>query len=699
MSLNTIQLYSELSKIRNIGIIAHIDAGKTTVTERFLFISGKSHRVGKVDDGTTVMDYLDEERERGITIAAAVAEFPWQKDNSDYTIHLIDTPGHIDFTVEVERSLRIIDGSVVIVSGVEGVEAQTEKVWRQSDNYKLPKIIFINKLDRLGADYLKPLKDLKEKFPDKKISVLQIPIGKEADFQGYIDLIRMRAYYFNGEPEEKFKEENIPDEMLDIVKAQRIQLITTLADLSDKIAELYLEEKSISEELIQDEIRRLTLNNSFVPVLLGSAKNNIGIRHLLDAVVNYLPSPEDERILKAYSTKNDSVQEIDIHNEHFYAVIFKIIAGENTDLYYIRIYSGTLSLNDIVCNPRNNEKIKIKRILRLYSKNVESVDSALAGNIVGLTGINGAITGDTLCTLQKPLILEKITFPEPIISMAVESKSSKDKKRLERVLEMLCREDPTLKVHIDKSTGQRIISGMGELHLEIKAHRIKEDFKLEVKFGEQRVAYKETIKSPIESLDGIFEKVIGDQEFFAKVQLSITPTQNIENGIEVSTANLKGMSNIPSDWKEAAKQAVLNGLKTGGNWGYSLINIKTEILSITGEPGKTTENAIAGAVFDALNKAVASGTQLLEPLVKLIILTPEENIGEINAYLQTKRAIIYNIENIGKSKQIISEVPLSEMFGFSKALPKLSGGRASFSMEPYGYQEISINQLEKQVNG
>jgi elongation factor G len=695
MSSSKIQLCPELSANRNIGIIAHIDAGKTTVTERFLYISGKTHRIGEVDCGNTVMDYLDEERKRGITIVAAVAEFAWSINNSNFRIHLIDTPGHIDFTAEVERSLRIIDGAIVIMSGVEGVEAQTEKVWRQSDNYKTPKIVFINKLDRLGADFQKSLHDLQCKFSDTKIAAIQIPIGLESNLKGFIDLIKMKAYHFDGSPEELFTESKIHHELLKEAEEARAQLMSTLADISDNIAELFIEEKPIPKELIYKEIRKLTITNDFVPVLLGSAKKNIGITALLDAVINFLPSPEDKKLFNAHSIKDDSIKSLDIHDEKFYGLIFKIIAGENTDLHYLRIYSGTLSLNDVVFNPRTKEKIKIKRILRLHSKTITPVETAFAGHIIGLTGVNGAISGDTLCNINNPLILEKITFPEPIISMAVEAKNSKDKKRLEHVLEMLCREDPTLRIENNESTGQRIISGMGELHLEIKAHRIKEDFKLDVIFGKQQVAYRETLKNPIEAIIGEFKKIIGEQELTAKVQILFTPLSDSTNCIKVSSKKLKNKANIPSDWIKAAEEALINGLKTGGNWGYSLININAEILSIEGEQDKTTENAVAGAVFNALNKAIANGTSLLEPLVKLQILSPEECVGEISSYIQMKRALIHNIETIGKSKQMICEVPLSEMFGFSKALPKLSGGRASFSMEPCGYNVISIKELEK----
>jgi len=681
---------------RNIGIIAHIDAGKTTVSERFLFYSGKTHKIGEVDSGNTVMDYLDEEKERGITIVAAVAEFPWNTLNQTYSINLIDTPGHIDFTVEVERSLRIIDGAVVILSAVEGVEAQTEKVWRQSDKYNVPKVAFINKMDRLGANFSHTIKELSEKFPEKKISPIHLPVGNESDFCGIMDIVNMRVLYFsqNGENIQMME---IPENLKTTAENARDELISTIAENSDEIAELYLAEKPVSPEILIRNIRNLVLKEILIPVLLGSAKKNIGIQPLLDAINLYLPAPEDKPLFLAHSLKNTKPIKLNISDPEFRGLIFKIIAGNNKDLYYMRVYSGTLSLNDIVINPRTNEKIKIKRILRLFSKNITAVDSAKAGDIIGITGINNTITGDTLCSTHNPAILEKISFPDPLISMAVEPKSSKDKKHLDEVLNILCKEDPTLNITYDDSTGQRIISGMGELHLEIKSHRIKNDFNLDVRFGKQQVAYRETLKNEIPIITGKLEKHANEHEMFAEIDLHLKPIPKLEHGIKVSSKISKSES-IPLSWIIAAENALLNGLKTGGNWGYPLIYIQATILDIRGDSSKTTENVVAGAVFDALNSAIQMGTTILEPLVKLTILAPTENIGEINSFIQQKRAIIHSIISIGSSKQMRCEVPLSEMFGFSKALPKLSAGRASFSMEPCGYQEITIQQLENSIS-
>ena len=696
MSKNKKNTAYDCGSVRNIGIIAHIDAGKTTTTERFLFYSGKTHCIGEIDSGNTVMDYLSEERERGITIVAAAAEFNWTTENKTGIIHLIDTPGHIDFTAEVERSLRVIDGAVVIFSGVEGVEAQSEKVWYQSDHYKIPKIAFINKLDRLGASFDRVVDEVAEKFTDIKSCALQLPIGTESDFSGIIDLIEMKTLFFEGEDGAEVKKEEIPPELQDIANVAKDELLLTLSDLSDEIAELYLEEREIDCKLIEREIRRLVISNQLVPLFAGSAKKNIGIQPLLDAINKYLPSPKDRDICRGTSPKNNESVEIHIDDDEFCGLVFKIVAGESADLLYLRIYSGKLSLNDTIYNPRTDEKVRIKRLLRLYSKNIESVDNAFPGDIVGVITPSNVVTGDTLCAINRPVLLEKITFPEPVISMAVEPKSNKDKNRLDSVLKLLCREDPTLNLKIHEATGQCLLSGMGELHLEINSHRICNEFNLEVRFGIPQVAFRETIKKPI-TITGTLSKTMGDQELYAQVEIFLEPVPKLESGIEIKSEISKSLP-IPRAWVESAESTLLNGLKTGGNWGYPLIYIRGTIKSIEGDSVKTTENAVAGAVLDALHQAILKGTLILEPLVKLDVIAPESVIGEITGYIQAKRAVIHGIHNVSTSKYLTCEVPLAEMFGFSKALPKLSGGRAAFSMEPCGYQEITAEDLEKLAN-
>ena len=692
MSKNSSASIPTLEAIRNIGIVAHIDAGKTTTTERFLYYSGKTHRIGEVDSGNTVMDYLEEERERGITIVAAAAAFNWSSSTlSDAVIHLIDTPGHIDFTVEVERSLRVIDGAVVIFSAVEGVEAQSEKVWHQSDKYNVPKIAFINKLDRLGASFPRVYEEICSKFTEVTPCALQLPVGEESGLSGVIDLVKMELLTFEGDDGSEVNHAPIPGDLQEAAATAREALIAGISEHSDDIAELYLEEQPVPEELLIREIRRAVLANSIVPVFTGSAKKNIGIQPLLDAVIEYLPSPADRPEISAVNPKSGKKMTVSVSDSDFAGIVFKLVAGESADLLYLRTYSGSLHISDTLYNPRTGEKVKIKRLLRLYSKNIEPVEEAGPGDIVGIIGPSRTVTGDTLCSVNRPVLLEEITFPEPIISMAIEPASGDGRDRLDAVLELICREDPTLDLRIHEATGQRILSGMGELHLEINCHRIRDEFKVKARFGMPQVAFRETIIKPSE-LTGVFSKTMGEQEFFAEVALNLTPVPKLDSGISVEHT-VPG--DIPKTWTEAAVNALCDGLKTGGNRGYPLIYIKGTVTSIKGDPDRTNEASIAGAVLNALHEAVSRGTKLLEPLVKLDIIAPENVIGEITGYIQSRRAIIHGIENIAASKRLSCEVPLAEMFGFSKALPKLSGGRAAFSMEPCGYQEISASDLEK----
>ena len=683
-----------LESIRNIGIIAHIDAGKTTLTERFLFYSGKTHRIGDIDSGNTVMDYLDEERSRGITIVSAAASFKWAKADDKAMIHLIDTPGHIDFTAEVERSIRVCDGSVVIFSGVEGVEAQSEKVWHQSNSYNVSKIAFINKLDRLGASFERTVKEIKEKFTSIQITPFQIPVGIESELRGIIDLFHMKYLHFGSEECSEVFVEDIPEELLEESKAARDNFLSDISELSETIAELYLEEREIPEDLLKSEIRKLVVTNKLCPIFTGSAKKNIGVQPLLDAVVDYLPSPADRPSYPAFRAKNHEKVEVNINDHGFCGLIFKLIASGSADLLYLRSYSGKLKVNDTLINSRNGKKVRVKRILRLYSKNIDAIDEVGPGDIVGIIGPDGVFTGDTLCDHTRQVLLNKIDFPEPVISMALEAKSANEKDRLNTSLELMCREDPTLEVEESENTGQLILSGMGELHLEICTHRLKNEFNVNIRYGKPRVAFRETLLHPC-SITGVFDKMVGDKELYSEVKLQLEPVKLAQGILIESTVR---NNNIPNSWIKSAQDTLSAALKTGGNQGYSLTYIKATITDIGGNPEKTTDGSVAGAVMDAVNKAIAKGTKLMEPLMKLEIHAPEEVVGEITGYLQMRRCIITGIDNVASSKVLRCEVPLAEMFGFSTALPKLSGGRASFSMEPFGYQEISQEDLERMGN-
>ena len=671
---------SELSNIRNLGIIAHIDAGKTSTTEGLLFFSGLTHRYGNIDEGTTVMDFLPDERARGITIMAAAAVIPW----GSYEYHLIDTPGHIDFTAEVERSLRAIDGAVVIFSAVEGVEAQSEKVWHQADGYGVPKIAFVNKMDRIGASYSRTCQEIDEKFGGVALP-MQFPDGEESDFHGMVDLPVMEYLQFTGDRHEVVQRIPVPEELRKDAEAAREALLEKLSDHSDEIANLFLEGAEIPLELLHGEIRRLTLSRKLVPVFLGSAKREIGVQPLADAIGLYLPSPVDVKEYPAVDRRTG--KETAVHadpKEPFAGFIFKINASNTADLFFLRIYSGTLHGNDQLVNARTGEKVRAKQLYRIYAKSTEQIQEAGPGDIVGLTGLKDCGIGDTLCAPQRVLSFGGIAFPEPVISMVVEPKFSKDKDKLDDALNLLCREDQTLRRSTAEETGQRVVSGMGELHLEVSLKRVSTDFGVDIRTGEPRVAYRETLLKPA-TIHAVFNKTIGDAVFYAEVTVDFSPMERTGEPFEI-TDETRGV--IPRALTDAALQALGDGLKTGGLQGYPMIFVKASLKDLKFAQETTTPGAVAGAVNDAITQAFQqAGTVVLEPVMKLEVLAPEDTVGEISMYLQPRRAIISDMVQVGTMRKIICQVPLAEMFGFGKALPRLSGGRGSFSLEPSGYQE------------
>lgn len=671
---------SELSNIRNLGIIAHIDAGKTSTTEGLLFFSGLTHRYGNIDEGTTVMDFLPDERARGITIMAAAAVIPW----GSYEYHLIDTPGHIDFTAEVERSLRAIDGAVVIFSAVEGVEAQSEKVWHQADGYGVPKIAFVNKMDRIGASYSRTCQEIDEKFGGVALP-MQFPDGEESDFHGMVDLLAMEYLQFTGDRHEVVQRIPVPEELRKDAEAAREALLEKLSDHSDEIANLFLEGTEIPLELLHGEIRRLTLSRKLVPVFLGSAKREIGVQPLADAIGLYLPSPVDVKEYPAVDRRTG--KETAVHadpKEPFAGFIFKINASNTADLFFLRIYSGTLHGNDQLVNARTGEKVRAKQLYRIYAKSTEQIQEAGPGDIVGLTGLKDCGIGDTLCAPQRVLSFGGIAFPEPVISMVVEPKFSKDKDKLDDALNLLCREDQTLRRSTAEETGQRVVSGMGELHLEVSLKRVSTDFGVDIRTGEPRVAYRETLLKPA-TIHAVFNKTIGDAVFYAEVTVDFSPMERTGEPFEI-TDETRGV--IPRALTDAALQALGDGLKTGGLQGYPMIFVKASLKDLKFAQETTTPGAVAGAVNDAITQAFQqAGTVVLEPVMKLEVLAPEDTVGEISMYLQPRRAIISDMVQVGTMRKIICQVPLAEMFGFGKALPRLSGGRGSFSLEPSGYQE------------
>jgi elongation factor G len=669
----------QFETIRNVGVIAHIDAGKTTMTEGMLYYSGRTHRIGSIDDGTTVMDYMPEERERGITIVAAAGSFEW----NGHLIHLIDTPGHIDFTAEVERSLR-----------VEGVEAQSEKVWHQAETYHVPRVAFINKMDRLGASFTRVYEEINAKFGGAGIAV-QMPIGQEDRFEGIVDLVRMQRIRFAGEANEQVIRDPVPEDVRGEAEVMREEMIERLADLSDEIAVLYLEGDPIPVEAVQSALRRATCSGRVVPVFVGSAKMRSGVQPLMDAVVDYLPSPDDVGRVMGHEVKSgDEVWLEPDPAAPFAGLVFKVVAGTSADLLYVRTYSGTLRSGATLVNARTGNKVRVKQLLRLYAKSTEAVESVGPGDIVGVIGPRDCGTGDTICDPRRHILLEKILFPEPVISVAVEPKSTREKDRLDETLALLCREDPTLSLGVDEDTGQRLFGGMGELHLEVSLGRLAREFSVEAKVGEPRVAYRETFTAgTVEK--AVFERVIGETELFAGVEIAFEPLPRGEDVFRIENRMGK-RKDIPRAFLEQAETTLHDGLHTGGSHGYPLIYVSACIRHLEIHPEYTTEGAVAGAVLQAIDQAIRKvGTVILEPLMRLEILAPAGCVGDITMYLQPRRALIHEMTAMDQVTRVSCEVPLAEMFGFGKSLPKLSGGRASFSMMPCGYQKLA----ESQTNG
>jgi elongation factor G len=681
----------DLKKLRNLGIIAHIDAGKTTVTERMLFLSGAKHRVGEVDKGTTETDSDPEEQERGITIYAACVTFPWK----DVTINLLDTPGHVDFTAEVERCLRVLDGAVVVFSAREGVEAQSETVWRQADKYKVPRVAFINKLDREGADFDAVLGEIEKRLGAHPVAI-QIPYGQgpahvKDPFRGIIDLIDMKLLTFG--PDRQSREivtQEIPEELRDRANEWRIAMLEKLYDYSNELMELALQEAPIPSELIRRVLREATVQLQLQPVLCGSALHGMGVQGVLDAVQYYLPSPLDVppvegRALEKNKDGSDKIEKRKPSpDEPFCGLVFKILPAKTGDIHWIRVYSGSLKQNSRVLNPGKELKENVSQFWIIHAtKREEQIESVQAGDIVGVIGPRQSITGDTLCDPKAPLLLETIQFPETVISAAVEPESTADRKKLGEVLEMFKRQDPTFRAHENEETGQTIISGMGELHLEVIQHRLQRDFNLNVRVHRPRVSYKEMVNQPGEAI-GKCQRQVGGQTLFAEVKLRVTPLREdkparvFTNWYVEDSPTRNAIQLILSALKEAAEGG---GLKGCPLWSCSL-----ELMPMPFPEPLPNEVALRIAAADAFTKALqAAKVTLLEPIMRLEVTTPEDHLGDVINDLQQRRATINSTDNHGGITILEAEVPLSAMFGYSAAVRSLSQGRAGFSMEPLKY--------------
>ncbi|HEX3997659.1 MAG TPA: elongation factor G [Pirellulales bacterium] len=675
-----------LASIRNIGIIAHIDAGKTTVTERMLYYTKASHKMGDVDKGTTVTDFDPEEQQRGITIYSACVSFQWK----DVTVNLIDTPGHVDFTAEVERSLRVLDGGVVVFSAREGVEAQSETVWRQADKYGVPRLAFINKMDREGADFAGTLDEIRKRLGANPVAI-QIPCGVGPPhvanpFRGVIDLIDMRMLRFTPESQgAELVAEEIPPEMHDEAELWREQMLGQLFDYSNELAELVLEESPVPTELIHRVLREATVHRMIVPVLCGSALDHIGIQPLLDGVMFYLPSPADMPPIEGVDPRQPETRlarKPDV-GEPFCGLVFKILAEKHGDLYYVRIYSGRLKANSRVYNPGKDKKENAAQLWHIQADRREQVPSAEAGDIVGIIGPRISVTGDTVCDAAEPILLESIHFPETVISMAIEPETSLERKKLGEVLEMMKRQDPTFRAHENEETGQTIISGMGELHLEVIKHRLLRDFNLDVRVHKPRVSYKETVAAAAEAI-GKCNRQIGGQTLFAEAKVRITPRDDnkpahvFTNWFSEAAPVRNAIATLVSALKEHAEG--------GGMLGCPLWNCSLELLEHPLPEPIPTEVPLRIAAADAFNRVLeAAGVVLLEPIMAVEVTTPDEHLGDVINDLQQRRAIITRTQNRGVITVVDAEAPLAAMFGYSMAVRSLSQGRASFSMEPLKY--------------
>jgi len=690
---------SDLPHLRNIGIVAHIDAGKTTTTERILYYTHTSHAMGNVDEGTTTTDFIEEEAQRGITIYSAAITCRW----NDYTINIIDTPGHVDFTAEVERSLRVLDGAVVVFSAMEGVEAQSETVWRQADKYHVPRICFINKMDRIGADFDRTFDQIRDRLGSRPMAV-QIPMGagpatQPGGIQGIIDLIEMKALSFDPESKgENFTVADIPDEFADEAQLWRQQMLETLADFDDDLMAALLEGETVPTQKIRDVIRHATLHNQIQPTLCGAALDYIGVQPILDAVCWFLPSPLDCPPVQGTHPnpkKQDQPQfRKPSPDEPLAALVFKVQVDQHADFCFVRVYSGTLKSSSRLLNPRTGKKELISQIWRVMAGSREKIDEVQAGDIVGVVGPKESVTGDTLCDPQRPILLESITFPETVISMAVEPDSSAERKKLADTLTKLAKQDPTFVARINEETGQTIISGMGELHLEVIRNRIKKDFGLDVRVHKPRVTYRETVRNAVEA-DGEFHRKTGDTTQYGKVRLRIEPYDGEES---LCVVNKLKPGVLPAELAKVLEESVMEEARGGGVTGYPLMKIRLTILDAVYRPGETTEVAVQAAAKDAVRECLtAAGVVLLEPVMRLEIVTPEAFLGNIQADLNARRAMIVNSELRGDLCVLEAHAALAQMFGYSTQIRSLSQGRASYSMEPLRFEEAPPEVLREMM--
>lgn len=686
----------ELDKIRNIGIMAHIDAGKTTTTERILYYTGNIHRMGEVHDGNATMDWMAQEKERGITITSATTVCHWK----NHQINVIDTPGHVDFTAEVERSLRVLDGAVAVFCAVGGVEPQSETVWHQANKYKVPRICFINKIDRCGADFENVVEMIQKRLSDKAHPI-QIPIGEEEEFKGIIDLITMKAIMFDSsEYGTVFNTIEIPPELLPIAEMHQEALIDFIAEFDDEIMEKYLEGQSLTSFEIIKLIRKGVISNNFIPILCGSSLKNKGVQQLLDAIVNFLPSPLEKPALIA--TTADGLREETVKpnlTAKFSGYAFKVVTDKfSGKLVYIRVYSGTLKKGDVFFNVNNGKKERAGRILQMYSNRKQDVDELHAGDIGAILGSKFTMTGETIAEKDYDIILAKMDFPDTVISIAIEAKSKSDEASLKEALIKFQEEDPTIKVREDKDTGQTLISGMGELHLEIIVDRLFREFCVNANVGDPQVAYKETITAS-NSAQETFDRMLGDRHCYATVKVRVSPLSESETTpTKKNIYEYKAKSDLPLNFRHAIEESILNALNDGPILSGNLERVRVEILEADTLPEETNDTGFRIAASMAVSRAIReTKNALLEPIMLVTVITPEENVGDIIADIHSKRGKIEEVRSHSNNKQeILADVPMRELFGYSTTIRSISSGRAIYAMEFNNY-EIVPNNIKEEI--
>lgn len=695
---------TDLSYIRNFGICAHIDAGKTTVSERILYYTGKNYKIGEVHEGTATMDFLQEEQERGITIQSAATTCPWTKDGREYKLNLIDTPGHVDFTIEVERSLRVLDGACAVFDGKEGVEAQSETVWRQADRYKVPRLCFVNKCDKIGASFDFSFSTIKSRLGANGIAI-QYPIGVGHDHKGVIDLMTMRAYFFEGEKGEIVKEKDVPDDMLENIKQWRHLMVERISELDEALSEKYLtDESSVTIPELKLALRRGTIDRRCYPVLCGAALRNIGVQMLLDAVVDYLPNPNEKPDVEGTDPRDKEVKLTRPHDKDapFSALVFKVVSDQHGDLTYMRVYSGTLAKGSRLLNPVNGKKEIASRIFEMHAQNRIPLEEVTAGNIVAVVGIKDSYTGDTLCDPDEPIVLERMFFPEPVIAMSIEPKTQDDKRKLGDALGVIRREDPSFRSNYNEETGQTIIAGMGELHLEIIKNKLVRDMKINVNVGKPKVSYREAITRKVEDVRGLHKKQSGGRGQYGDAIITLepyTPEQaaadevEMEDGVVFENGIVGGV--VPKEFIPSIEYGARQAAKTGVFAGYPLINIKITLTYGSYHDVDSSQVAFEQAGRLALQEAVSrAGPTLLEPIMKVVVTVPNDYVGNVTGDISSRRGMIIDTEDRDPVKMITCEVPLSEMFGYTTTLRGMSQGRASNTMEFLEYRPMPPNLVK-----